>query len=52
MEQDFFIENKKIKVKTVNIDKAGKLSILLSDWEKKNIEELTIIEQINNSDFK
>jgi len=43
MEQDSFIKNKKINAKTVNIGKAGELSNLLSDWEKKNIEELTII---------
>jgi len=41
-----------IQVRTVNINKAGKLSILLSDWEKKNIEEIKIIGQMNGSDFK
>ena len=46
------MKNKKIKAKTINIDKAGELSILLSDWEKKNIEELTIIGEMNGSDFK
>jgi len=52
MEQDSFIKNKNINIKTANIDKAGELSILLSDWEKKNIKRLTIIGQINGSDFK
>ena len=52
MEKDSFIKNKKIKVKTINIGKAGKLSILLSDWEKKFIEGLTIIGEMNGSDFK
>ena len=35
MEQDFFIENEKNKIRTINIDNVGKLSNLLSDWEKK-----------------
>ena len=39
MEQDSFIKNKKIKVKTINIDKAGELSNLLSDWEKKILKD-------------
>jgi len=43
MQEDFYIEQKKILVKTINIDKEGKLSILLSDWEKENIKELKII---------
>ena len=41
-----------IEKKTVNIDIAGKLSNLISDWEKENIEELTIIGEMNGSDFK
>ena len=52
MEEDSFIKNKKIKVKTINNGKAGKLSILLSDLEKRNIEGLTIIGEMNGSDFK
>ena len=52
MEQDSFIENEKNKIRIINIDKAGQLSILLSDWEKRNIEGLTIIGQMNGSDFK
>ena len=52
MLKDFYIEKKKIHVKTVNIDIAGQLSILLSDWEKENIEELTIFGKMNGSDFK
>ena len=52
MEQDSFIKNKNINIKTANIDKAGELSILLSDWEKKNIKELIIIGKMNGSDFK
>jgi len=52
MNQDSFSENRKIKVKTVNIGKAGELSFLLSDWEKENIEGLTIIGEMNGSDFK
>jgi len=52
MDQVFFIANKKVKAKTVNIDKDGKLYILLSDLEKKNIEKLTIIGQMNGSDLK
>jgi len=52
MEKDSFIGNKMMKAKTINIDKAGKLSILLSDWEKENIEGLTIIGEMNGSDFK
>ena len=51
MEKESYIKNKIIKVKSVNIDKAGKLSILLSDLEKRNIEELTIIGEMNGSDF-
>jgi hypothetical protein len=38
--------------KIVNIDIAGKLSNLISDWEKENIEELTISGEMNGSDFK
>ena len=38
MEQDSCIKNKKIKVKTINIDKAGKLSILLSNRKKKKLK--------------
>ena len=52
MNKDSPIENRKIKVKTVNINIAGQLSILLSDWEKENVEELSIIGQMNGSDFK
>ena len=52
MEQDSFIKNKKFNVKTVNIGITGQLSILLSDWEKENIEGLIIIGEMNGSDFK
>ena len=52
MQEDLNIEKKKIHVKTVNIDTAGQLSILLSDWVKKDIKELKIIGQMNGSDFK
>ena len=38
MDQDSFIKNKKIKVKTINIDQAGKLSILLSNRKKKRLK--------------
>ena len=38
-EKDSFIKNKKIKVKTINIGKAGKLYILLSDWEKNLLKD-------------
>ena len=38
--------------KTINIDTAGQLSFLLSDWEKKEIEELVIVGKINGTDFK
>ena len=51
MKEDIYIEQKKFHIKAVNIDTAGKLSILLSDWEKENIEELIIIGQINGSDI-
>ena len=51
MNHYFFLENKKHSQKTVKISKAGDLSILLLDWEKENIEELSVIEQINGSDF-
>lgn len=52
MEQDSFIENKKTNTKNINIGKEGELSILLSDWEKENIEGLIIIGEMNSTDFK
>jgi hypothetical protein len=38
--------------KAINIDTAGKLSFLLSDCEKKEIEELVIVGKINGTEFK
>jgi len=52
MQEDFYFERKKIHIKTVKIYSEGKLSILLPDWEKENIEDLKIIGKMNSSDFK
>ena len=35
MQEDFYFGKEKIYIKIVNINKAGQLSILLSNWEKK-----------------
>ena len=52
MQDDLYNDKKKIYAKTVNIETAGQLSNLLSDWEKKDIKELKIIGKMNGSDFK
>ena len=39
------------QAKTVEVKKAGQLTELLTDDEKKNIEELTIVGKLNSSDI-